>query len=148
MSRDPNLPVAAAGSATPASLAGASIPAVPSPTRKRDRSAAGKVTGRLRLAIDAMVWSGLPYQQAAQKAGMTTRALRKALERPATLAYLRAQRAALRASEVSKTLHALFRLRDQTRNANAAVSACKVLEQLEDESTAAGRSQPFSGVVI
>jgi len=47
------------------------------------------VTVKVADACRALVFEGLDLQQAAAKTGLTTRALRLALEKPGVLAYLR-----------------------------------------------------------
>ena len=105
----------------------------------KDRSKARNVTGRLKVAIDLMVWEALPYSEAAKAAGLTTRALRKALDRPHVCAYLAGGKAQLRASEGPRTLHRLVQLAHQDRNANAAVAACKAIENIPDNRNSPGR---------
>ncbi|CCE06447.1 hypothetical protein BRAS3843_1730016 [Bradyrhizobium sp. STM 3843] len=102
----------------------------------QDRSAPGQVTGRLRTAILAMVWEGARRAQAAEKAKMTDHSLRAALKKPHVLAFMNAELRVLRESERPKTIHRLTELRDQDRNANAAVAACKALEQISDAEAA------------
>lgn len=99
----------------------------------KDRSAPGKVTGRLRTAIEQMVWHSARRADAATTAGMTDHSLRTALKKAHVLAYMRAELGALRESERPRTLNRLAELRDQDENKNAAVSAAKALEQLSDE---------------
>jgi hypothetical protein len=62
------------------------------PTRQaigvKGRSAPGKVTGRLRIAIEAMVWKSARRHEAATEAGMTDHSLRAALKKPHVKAEL------------------------------------------------------------
>ena len=107
------------------------------PTRQAleavNRSAPGKVTGRLRAALLDMVWIGSRRDDAAQANGMTVHGLREALRKPHVKAFYLGELGVLRESERPKTFHRLCELRDQNSNANAAVSAAKVLEQISDE---------------
>src|SRR5438270_925927 len=56
------------------------------------KSEARQVTGRLRTALEAMVWRGLAYEQAGIAAGLTARHMRRALEKPHVLAFLNSQK--------------------------------------------------------
>lgn len=109
------------------------------PTRQavaaRDRSAPGKVTGRLRRAVDAMVWEGAKRPQAAETAGLTDHSLRQALRRPHVLAFYHAELKVLRESERARNIHALADVRDGT-NAMARVNAVRALEGMSDETQA------------
>lgn len=98
-----------------------------------------KVTGKLQLACDAMVFDGLTFQAAAAKAGLTARAMRYALSRPHVLAYVRGQRHVLLTSMTGSNILTLADVRDQVDNQMARVQAVKALEQLADEQ-AGGRS--------
>lgn len=93
-----------------------------------DRSAPQRVTGRLKQALDAMVWKGLPRDQAAESAGMRPHSLYKALRRPPVLAYYLNEIGVLRSSERAKNIHTLAEVRDQTENQMARVAAVKQLE--------------------
>jgi hypothetical protein len=107
------------------------------PTRQalavKDRSARGRVTGKLKTAIDRMVWFGDKRLDAATAAALTDHGLRTALRKPHVLAYLRSELALLREGERPRNLHRLAALRDQDDNRGAAVAAIKVLEQLTDD---------------
>jgi hypothetical protein len=97
-----------------------------------NRSLPNRVTGRLRLAITEMVWSGARRADAAKAAGMTDHSLRAALRKPHVIGYYRAELRTLRESERSRTFHRLCDLRDQDSNKNAAVAAARSLEQITD----------------
>jgi hypothetical protein len=100
-----------------------------------DRSAAGKVTGRLRRAIEAMVWQASRRPDAAAIAGMTDHSLRCALRKPHVAAALLHEMHVLRTSERPRNVHALVDVRDNSQNDIARVSAAKTLEALCEEST-------------
>ena len=88
-----------------------------------------KITRKVRAAIDAMVWQGLPRAEAATAAGMREHSLYKALRKPPVkAAYLR-ELDVLRTSERARNFHALLAVRDQTDNQQARVNAVKVLEE-------------------
>lgn len=115
----------------------------------RDRSARGKVTGRLRNALTFMVWDGLKRDEAATKAGLKPHALYVALRKPHVKAFYLAELDVLRTSERARNILALTEVRDQTDNKMARVAAVKALEQLSDDDSASGSTASHSpGVVI
>ena len=97
------------------------------------KSARNGVSGRLKAALDDMVWNATPWEEAAKKANLTVRAMRLAMERPHILAYLRAGRRVRLATMSPKNLQRLGELRDQDDNSTAAVQAAKALEGLASE---------------
>ena len=107
------------------------------PTRQaieaHDRSMPKRVTGKLRIAIERLVWFGDRRADAATAAGLTDHGLRSALRKPHVLGYLRSELALLWEGERPRNVHRLAALRDQDDNRNAAVAAIKVLEQLTDD---------------
>lgn len=107
-----------------------------SPSRQalaaENRSLPNRVTGRLRLAITEMVWSGARRADAAKAAKMTDHSLRSALRKPHVIAFYRAELGTLRESERAKTFHRLCDVRDQDANKMASVAASKALEQVTD----------------
>jgi hypothetical protein len=128
---------------------------VSQPTRQaiaaRNRSLPGKVTGRLKRAIDAMVWQAASRKEAAAMAGMTDHSLRQAMKRPHVMQYYLSECEVLRLSGRAKRLHRLEELAGQDSNRNAAVAAIKVAEQIVDERHAAGPhavTQPGLVIVI
>jgi hypothetical protein len=128
-------------------------PDEPQPNRQalaaRDRSRPGKITGRLRAAIEAMVWDGASRAEAALVAGMTDHSVRAALKKSHVLAYYRAECEVLRESGRAKRLHRLEELAAQDENKNAAVAAIKVAEQLgEDENVRRAGVTVMPGLVI
>src|SRR5258707_14279030 len=68
------------------------------------RSARNKVTGKLRTALDLMVWSGERRAEAAEKAGLADSSLRFALRKPHVLQHYNAELAALRTSLRAKNV--------------------------------------------
>jgi hypothetical protein len=96
------------------------------------RSRRNAVTGKLKAALDAMVWEGLKRTEAAQKAGLADSSLRFALRKPHVLAYFRAETAALRENLRARNLHRLDTIADTSKNDMAKVASIKVLEQISD----------------
>ena len=100
----------------------------------RNKTPPLRITKRVRDAIDVMVEQGLPYADAAAEIGITTRAMRLALEKPHVRAYYQAQCHVLRGSTTARNIHRLCEIRDAENNMPA-VNAIKALEQLSDEQT-------------
>jgi hypothetical protein len=113
------------------------------PTRQaieaKGRTAPGRVTGKLKAAIDRMVWFGDRRALAADAAGMKDHSLRQALRKPHVKAAYRAELAALRESERARNTHAQVDVRDNSDNAMARVAAAKELERSATEQS------PFAG---
>jgi hypothetical protein len=123
------------------------------PTRQalaaKDRSAPGRVSGRLKIAIDRLVWFGDRRADAAAAAGLSDHGLRAALRKGHVLAHLRAELALLREGERPRNVHRLAALRDQDENRGAAVKAIQVLEQLtENETQYTPRQGPFFTIIV
>ena len=123
-----------------------------SPTRQalaiEGRSARGRVTGKLRRAIEAMVWGASCRAEAAAAAGLKDHSVREALRKPHVKAFYRGQLDVLRTSERARNIHALVRVRDSDRNPMAVVAAVKALEQLRDDGPG-GSTQPIApGLVV
>jgi hypothetical protein len=97
------------------------------PTRQaiaaKDRSLPGRVTGRLKRAVDAMVWQAASRKEAAEMAGMTDHSLRAALKRPHVMAHYLAECEVLRLSGRAKRLHRLEEIAASDKNLNASVAA-------------------------
>jgi hypothetical protein len=107
-----------------------------------------QVRGKLAIAIHRMLELGEPYNDAAKNAGLTTRAIRKALDKPHVLAYLRQHKQVFREAASAGNIRRLTQIRDAADNMPA-VQAIKVLEQLGDEQQQRNPSPSASpGVVI
>src|SRR5690242_12917254 len=98
-----------------------------------DKSPKNGIGGRLKAALDDMVWNGTPWDQAARKANLTVRSMRMSMGKPHVLRYIRAQRGVLLAQSSPKTFHRLEALRDQDENRAAAVAAARTLEGMTNE---------------
>ena len=113
-----------------------------------NRSAPRRVTGKLRIAVEAMVWEGSKRKDAAARAGMTDHGLRSAMRKGHVLAYYRRELGALREGERARNVHRLVELRDQDENRNAAVKAVQVLEQTDPEAVRRAGDGTSPGIVI
>lgn len=107
-----------------------------------------RITGKVRTAIEAMVWDGLPRAQAAEKAGISEHGLYKALRKPPVKAFYLSELEVLRTSERAANIHALREVRDAKSNQMATVAAVKVLEQLTDQASERGAAGATPGVVV
>ncbi|MDB5937584.1 MAG: hypothetical protein JWQ01_4928 [Massilia sp.] len=107
-----------------------------------------RVTGKVRTAIEAMVWDGLPRAKAAEKAGISEHGLYKAFRKPPVKAFYLAQLDVLRTSERARNIHTLAEVRDQTSNQMARVQAVKALEQISDDEQVNRTAQTAPGMVI
>lgn len=115
----------------------------------RGRSAAGRVTGKLKRALDAMVWQGSRRTDAAAAAGLADHSLRQALRKPHVKAYYLRELEVLRTSERARNILALVDVRDTAENGMARVGAVKALEALEDQpQQRSGGAQSAPGLVV
>jgi hypothetical protein len=122
------------------------------PTRQaiaaKERSGKLTVSGKLKVAIDAMLYDGSRRAEAAQAAGMTDHGLREAFKKPHVKAYYNQGLVVLRESERARNIIRLAEIRDAADNMPA-VQAVKALEQLSDDAPA-GVADPRSlpGITI
>jgi hypothetical protein len=100
------------------------------------RSARGKVTGKLRTALDLMVWENLRRKDAAAKAGLADASLRFAFRKPHVMAYYHAELAALRNNLRAKNVHRLDTIADESKNDMARVASIKALELITEQAEA------------
>ena len=128
----------------PADLQPSTTPA----PRPGDRSAPMQVTGRLKVAIDAMVWQGLTRTEAAAQAGFKLESLHSAFGKPHVRQYYTNALHVFRTSERARNIHRLTEIRDAANNMPA-VQAIRALE-LMDEIELGGRpgAQQIPGFVI
>lgn len=115
---------------------------------RRNAAPPGKVGGRLKRALDIMVFEGTTDNEAAVQTGMTVTAIRLALKRPHVRSYYHAQLDVLRTRESARNLHALIDVRDQKQNHNARVAAVKAMENVEQQQAHGSRAQQLPGFVI
>jgi hypothetical protein len=115
---------------------------------KRKYERKPSISGIVRLAIEAMVWDGLPRAQAAVKAGISEHGLYKAFRKPPVKAAYLAELEVLRTSERARNIHTLLKVRDQEDNQMARVQAVSKLEQLADEQSAGSTRSALPGLVV
>jgi hypothetical protein len=112
----------------------------------RNRTPKPRITKRVKDAIDAMVERGCHYSEAAADAGISTRNMRLALEKPHVSAYYQARLKVLRGARAARNFHRLCEIADRN-DTMPAVQALRTLEQLPDEQTNRP-SAPSPGVTI
>jgi hypothetical protein len=98
----------------------------------KERSGKLTVSGKLKVALDEMLFKGSRRADAAIAAGMTDHGLREAFKKPHVKAYYNAGLEVLRTSERARNISALAQVRDKSGNDMAIVSAAKALEQLAE----------------
>lgn len=113
-----------------------------------------RISKRLRSALDMMIWGDetgrpLAYDEAAKIINVSTRSMRKSLERPVVRAYLREQREVFRACLTPRSLWHLAEISAQRVNMNAAVAACRtVLGQDEAQIRSSSAFEPHVTIRI
>jgi beta-glucosidase-like glycosyl hydrolase len=121
------------------------------------RDHAGKperISKRLRSALDLMIWPdengrSMEWYEAARAVGIAKESMRRSLRRPVTRRYLQTEQQVFRASLSSRIPARLGQLAFQNQNANAAVSACKVvLGDSEQIRSASGEARPWLTIRI
>jgi hypothetical protein len=107
------------------------------PTRQavaiEGRSRRGAVTGKLKTALDLMVWDNFKRKDAAEKAGLADSSLRFAFRKPHVMAYYHAGLKALRDNLRARNVHRLDTIADDSKNDMARVAAVKALEVIADQ---------------
>jgi hypothetical protein len=128
-------------------------PTTHQPTRQaiavHDRSAKLRVTGKLKRALDYLVFTGskADLQAAAQHAGMTTYSLRCALNKPHVKAYYQTQLDVLRSGESARNIHRLIEIRDAADNMPA-VQAIRALERDTEQGIGTTTQRQSAGITI
>jgi hypothetical protein len=122
------------------------------PQRPKDRKdKRERISPRLRHALDLMIWGDqtgqpLAYDEAGRATNISTRSMRKSLDRPAVRTYLAAQREVLRAALSAKHIYRLDELVMQNTNRAAAVAALRL--SLGDPDEARSNTAQTPGVTI
>lgn len=106
--------------------------------------------GKLRVALDLMVWEGLPRKEAAAKAGMTEHGLYKALRKPPVRAAYLAECEVLRTSGRARRIHRLEEMVEQNDNKAAVINAALALDRIDavEQSTARSTTPGLTIVVV
>jgi hypothetical protein len=123
------------------------------PRERKTVLPAKRIGGRLKQALDLMVWGDgvrryLPDNEAAAIAGLNVISIRNALHKPHVLAYYKQQREVLRARESPANIHRLCEIRDAADNMPA-VNAIRALENLDEQGlTRHSTDLPTPGICI
>lgn len=96
------------------------------PTKRIERAG---LTPRVRRAVEIMVWDGKRFDEAAIEAGLTTRAMRLALDKAPVVAFFKSQQQVLIGSEGPRNIHRLREIREAAPNMPA-VQAIKLMHEL------------------
>jgi hypothetical protein len=113
-----------------------------------ERSAPMRVTGRLKQALDAMIWRGLARDEAALAAGLKPHSLYCAFRKRHVLAYFAQELGSLRASAKAKAFHVLESIAASSENDMARVNAVKAMAQLDVEEIQHPRQPTSPGFVV
>jgi hypothetical protein len=105
---------------------------------KRKAAAPHRITEKVRIAIDAMVWQGLPRREAAQVAGISEHGLYKAFAKPPVKAAYLAALEVLRTSALARNFHRLEAIAAQDDNPMAAVAAIRQMGKRDELSDPRG----------
>jgi hypothetical protein len=118
------------------------------PAKPSKRSPPGKIGGRLKQCIDAMVWENLTDSQAAVKFKFNVNSIRSGLKRAPVLRYLKEQRMVLHARELARNSHTLIEVRDKSLNGMARIAAARELGRVADDEQQRSTMQRAPGVTI
>lgn len=113
------------------------------------RSDKGKVTGKLKKAIDYLVFTGdkHDFAGAAAHADMTAWSIRSALERPHVKAYFRQQMEVLLTAAEARATHRLIEI-SEINSGMPAVQAIKELRTRPEHQVASSNNHQSPGFVI
>lgn len=108
-----------------------------------------RVTGKVRTAIEAMVWEGLPRKEAAERAGISEHGLYKAMVKPPVKAFYAQQCEVLRTSGRARRIHRLEAMLEQSDNKAAVINAALALESIgTDQATVNAQQSSQPGVIV
>jgi hypothetical protein len=113
----------------------------------RNKTPKPRITPRVKSTIDAVVHHRKPWDEAAIEAGLTTRAMRLAFEKPHVLAYYKQQMKVLRDARTVQNHYRLCDIADADNNMPA-VNALKALEMLSDNEQINRPNTPSPGISI
>ena len=91
-----------------------------------------RITGKLKVALDAIVHEAAEMDAAAKQAGMSTRGVRLAMMKPWCQAYLREQRALLVHELHAGNVHHLRTLRSDSPNQLVRLGAVREIESVAE----------------
>lgn len=112
------------------------------------RSRPGRIEGRLRDALLAMIWENATDYDVASKFKISLAAIRSAMKKPFVRKFIREERHVFIAQQRLKNPHRLADVADNSANGNARVAAVRMLEQLDGDEPNTGAAATTPGVVI
>lgn len=112
-------------------------PRVPAP----NKFIAKRLTQAGRDLVQALVFDGIPLTSIHEHLGISRSWARALAASPPVIAHMHEQLDVRRKAERPRNFHRLTELRDQDDNKAAAVSAIKVLEQIEDSRASGGHGE-------
>ena len=123
------------------------VPFAASPRREPDR--ARRIPESVKAACLMMIEQGVDFVAAAKANGLKPDSMRRHLNTPQDVRFIRKQRSAFRAAVCSGNEFVLQEIRDNAENSMARVHAVRTLERL-DEQTSSNRvaDLPTPGIVI
>lgn len=114
---------------------------------KPDKKRAPQVTGKLKRALDLMVFGDGETEKtydhitAPRAVGFNCASMRKALDRPHVQRYLREAKQVFRQSVSGANILVLKRIRDDSGNSMARLGSIKLLEQLDERAPTSQATQ-------
>lgn len=105
-------------------------------------------SGKVKGALDAMVWRGLRRDDAAKANGLLPKSLYHALQKAHVKAYYAMQLDVLRNSERARSIHRLAEIRDAANNMPAVQSARVLLETEHSQAAATGQGLSAGLVIV
>jgi hypothetical protein len=98
----------------------------------KGRSAPMRVSGKLKVALQAMLYEGLSRDDAAKRAGLAIHSLREAFKKPHVLAFYNEGLVIRRTSERARNISRLVDIRDAADN-QPAINAIRALEGTDED---------------
>lgn len=105
------------------------------------------LTRKQRAFVEAMVWHGLQFKECREKANISESYAYLLLHDPLVLEAMKRERQVLKASAGTRNIHALMKVRDESRNHLAVVQAVKAIEEMTSEESVSAGSKRV-GIVI
>lgn len=122
--------------------------ALTDPSQPGGKPVQRRISGKVKAAVDAMVWQGLKRDDAAKAAGLQDNSLYVALRKPDVKRYYLDQLEVLRTSDRARRYHRLMELGEQNDNKAAAVSALVALKGEDEQQVSAGGVGRSAGITI
>lgn len=117
-------------------------------TASKSSPATLEPTGKVRKAIELMVFEGHQRKDAALAAGIKDKSLYNALAKPHVKHFYNRLLEVLRTSARARNFHRLEEIREQSTNPMAAVNAIKTLESLADTPPLGSSAPRLPGLVF